>query len=67
MAIASIIRAFLGSRRKADDESADRWFPIKAAVALLVFYALLHLTVGAVLHFVNGDISLLTLLAGSLD
>jgi hypothetical protein len=67
MTIASLLRAFLGAHSKADTDSTDRWFPIKAAVVLLAFYVVLHLTVGAMLHFLDADIPLLNLLAGSTD
>jgi hypothetical protein len=64
MTIASLIRALFGIYSK-PAEPGGKWFPMKAAVALLAFYAALHLAVGGILHLVNGDIPFLSLLAGA--
>jgi hypothetical protein len=64
MTIASLIRALFGVYSK-PAAPGGQWFPIKAAVALLAFYAALHLAVGGILHLVNGDIPFLSLLAGA--
>jgi hypothetical protein len=60
MTIASMIRAFFGVYGKVDDTGQQsKWFPIKAAIALLALYAAMHLTVGAILHFMSSDSALM--------
>jgi hypothetical protein len=60
MTVATLIRALFptdGVKPRAD--ASDRWFPIKAALALLALYAVMHLLVGAVLHFWIPDMAFL--------
>jgi hypothetical protein len=59
MTIASLIRAFFGVYGNTEDrDPGGTKFRIKAAVALLVIYAVMHLTVGGILHLVGADRSL---------
>lgn len=59
MTITSLIRAFFGVYSNTDDrDPGGTRFRIKAAVALLVIYAVMHLTVGAILHLLGADPSL---------
>jgi hypothetical protein len=59
MTIATLIRAFFGVYSNTDDrDPAGTRFRIKAAVTLLVTYAVMHLAVGGILHLLGADLSL---------
>jgi hypothetical protein len=58
MTVASLIRAFFvtyGTKDRA--ESPGRWFPLKAALALLALYAVMHLLVGGIIHLWVPDLA----------
>ncbi len=60
MTVATLIRAlFATDRTQSRVDANDRWFPLKAALALLALYAVMHLLVGAVLHFWIPDLAFL--------
>ena len=68
MTIASLIRAMFGvSDGTEKDDPTGRRFRIKAAVALLIFYAAMHLAVGGVLRLLSAETMLVDVQAGCMQ